>query len=398
MKVVINSIVMGCLLQATSGVVLAKPGSSDLVVRKAVGKASGVDDFAKKQATVNAMAEAVRAECGQFVSAQTVVSNMAVIEDRIVESAEGYVVRHKVLRTWEAEGASFCEIEASVSHNRIGADLRTLLQLRGDPRVMVIAAEYVSGANGKSEGALNGTFQAALEGLLISKRVHLVDQQAAAEVVGRDADFEALAGKLQQVAARAAAINADILLYAKATADSLGPYETTLYDKKYTFYRWRLSMSVRAIRADTGEVVLSGTYAKKEVHKDMVSTCGEACFAELVKEVGPKLLQDIEIYVAQFPTTPQTINVVFENCSPDVFRDSIQSQLSRIDGISDVNVRQGVAETVNVDVRWLATSDVLADRIRKLPVDGFTFATSWQTAQRLIVTVSSDPATAQSRR
>ena len=83
--------------------------------------AAGTDLAAKDRAVAAALRKAVQQACGVFLHSQEKVQNYKLVYSKIFESTAGYVVSHKVERTWVQEGLTHVRVRAKVSKRALRA-------------------------------------------------------------------------------------------------------------------------------------------------------------------------------------------------------------------------------------------------------------------------------------
>ncbi len=132
------SAVLICLLAASTAV-----GQSPKRVR-AVGQAAGAGVRAQEEALQAAQRQAVEMACGLFINAQSQTEDYALVKDRILAQAVGFIKEYRELRRWDENDISHVEIEAVVLVADFEREWMAFIHAKedeGNPRMMVIVLE-----------------------------------------------------------------------------------------------------------------------------------------------------------------------------------------------------------------------------------------------------------------
>lgn len=355
---------------------------------QATGKAAGTDPKAADEAKADAKRNAVEQGCGLYINAQTEAENFQLVKDRILAQASGYIREFKVLKEWTENDISYCTIDAVVSTADFERDWALFAQVRedeGNPRCVILITED-NDVDDLRPPKANGICQSVLENFFLSKDVQLMDKGVAEDVRARDLELAAVNEDINKMAAVAAAFKADVLVFGRAEAKAGGP--TTIGDK--TVYRWDITLAVRAIQADSAQILMSNVYRPKTPYKSVSAGCGDDAFTKLTEEVAPAVLKDVGEAWRERATASRTCRVFWQSCSRKQFK-AIQARLSEDRGVvgaaEGVKLRELVNNVVESEINWKYDLGALADRIEELEVDGMTFEIVEQSANRLDVKV-----------
>src|SRR5262245_25268706 len=94
--------------------------AAEVVVREVVAEGAGAT---AREATEDALRSAVRQVVGAFVSAETLVKNDRLIEEKILAVSDGFVQSHRVLRTRKQGGLVRVTVRAVVMQEKLVARL-----------------------------------------------------------------------------------------------------------------------------------------------------------------------------------------------------------------------------------------------------------------------------------
>jgi len=350
----------------------------------AIGKAAGTDltaqDKAKQDAKRNAVAEA----CGQFINAQTDVENFQVVKDRILADAVGYITSFKVRREWKEDGISLCEIQATVAVTKFKKNWAAMfVQLKediGNPRCMIIMMQDPDITDEKPADLGGGT-QSRLQNYFLKHDMLLVDKDVAELVRDRDIELAAQNKDLKAMAARAAAFNADLLVFGRAQATPGGA--STLNGS--TIYKHKIAMEVSVVQADSAQILASNSYTVS--HKSFSPYCGDDGFEKLVDASADKILKDVFDAWKKRVSRHQIFQVVLEGVSRKEFRRQIAPALVKVRGVQQddegVKMRGIVNSIVTAEIYWAYDLDTLADALEDLAVEGMSFEIVEQSANRI---------------
>jgi hypothetical protein len=350
----------------------------------AVGKAAGTDlkaqDKAKQDAKRNAVAEA----CGQFINAQTEVENFELIKDRILADAVGYITNFKVRREWEEDGISFCEIQATVAVNKFEKNWQTMfVQLKedvGNPRCMIIMMQDPDVTDDKPAD-LGGVTQSRMQNYFLKHDMLLVDKDVTELVRDRDIELAAQNKDLKAMAARAAAFNADLLVFGRAQATPGGA--STLGGS--VVYKHKVAMEVSVVQADSAQILASNSYTIS--HKAFSPFCGDDAFEKIVDESGTEILKDVSDAWKKRLSRHQIFQVVLEGLTRNEFRRQVTPALIKVRGVQQddegVKMRGIVNDIVTAEIYWAYDLDTLADELEDLAVENMAFEIVEQSANRI---------------
>ena len=187
---------------------------------KVVGRAAGTDVRAGDEAVKAAQRAAVEQACGLFINAQSQTQDYALIKDRILSQAGGYVNEYTELRRWTEGGTTMVELEATVSVVDFERDWAAFAHLKEDeanPRMMVVIIED-NDVDDLKPPVLNGICQSRIEHFFLDKDVQLMDKMVSEDVRARDVSQAALDSDVTKLAAIAAEFKAEVLVFGRAEA------------------------------------------------------------------------------------------------------------------------------------------------------------------------------------
>jgi hypothetical protein len=356
----------------------------------ALGRAAGEDPGAMEQARDDAKRRAVETACGVIINAQSEAKDFQLKKDRILSNAVGYVTDFDVQREWVDAGISNCQARVTVSLGRFQDDWSAMFahirEDMGNPRCVIVITED-NDVDDMVKPKLHGICQSTIENYFLAHDVQLMDKGVVDEVRERDMDVAALNGDVNTLAAKAAAFNADVLVFGRAEAKRGGAAAIG----GHSVYRWDVTLNMRAVNAASGGILVSDTYRPRKAYQSTTAACGDDAFQTLAEDVAADLLHDIAEAWRKRLTSHQIFELVFDDCSRREFRHEIMPALQALHGVQQgdegVKLREAVNNVVSAQIYWSYDLNALADGIEDLEVAGLSFEIVQQDANRLHVKV-----------
>ncbi|MHC4067839.1 MAG: hypothetical protein ACYSUI_25500, partial [Planctomycetota bacterium] len=191
-------------------------------------------------------------------AAGTGTEDFALVKDRILSQAGGYVREWEEVRRWVDGGVTNVEIEAIVlvaDFERDWAAFAHLKEDEGNPRMMVVIIED-NDVDDLKPPVLHGVCQSRIEHFFLDKDVQLMDKTVSEQVRERDVSQAALDNDVTKLAAIAAEFKAEVLVFGRAEAKRGG----TVALGGHTLYGWDVTLNIRAVQADSAAILMSNTY------------------------------------------------------------------------------------------------------------------------------------------
>lgn len=239
-----------------------------------------------EEAEEDALRKAVESGAGKEVFSDSRVADLALLYDTVVSRAAGYVKSCDVLGRDEAGGAYTVRIRAVVAAGRIRDDwgaLQVLLQRKGRPNLLVVCFEE---AEGFSLGA--SAAEHKLRELLGERGFDLVDDEALARVVGRDADRAVLAHDARKAAAVAQQLHADYIVQGRAAVRAVPArdvYGVSMVPVAADLY-------VKVVAASNAQQLASKSASARRFSED-AGSAAKAALDLAAREVEPEIVRRI---------------------------------------------------------------------------------------------------------
>lgn len=228
---------------------------------------------ARDDAVKDAQRKSVEQAMGTMISAQSVVENAMLIEDRIYSKTQGYIQSYNIVS--EGESSSLpnvyeVTIQATVSAGELKDDLVALgilIGQKGNPRIMAIIDEMnLSDHHYVRDGYNLNTAEQVIQEELRAKGFPFVDQQTAFRNMKASVQQAAMQGDANSAAALGRQAGAEVIITGKAVskkADVAAPLGGMI--------SIQANVNLRAIRADNADIIGTAAEHAAQVHIDEIT-------------------------------------------------------------------------------------------------------------------------------
>jgi hypothetical protein len=324
----------------------------------ATGMADGTTAKARDAALADAMRRAVEQAMGSFVSSETLVENMILVEDRIYSETRGYIKSYEVLKEKTDDGAYQIKITAIVKTGKLANDLESiglLIRKKQNPRVMVVlSSRMVSGSYFEVSREGNRNVESLIENRMMQKGFQIVDagqvnhkKKVEAAISGNDLS---MAGKI------AKDFGAEVLIVGDVRREYLS--SKTLYGRNVRFFSNEVRL--KALETDTAKVLYSGFKTKPPSGVDYLEPMQDAS-SELIGEMISGIL-------GQWSKDVYQIASYQLNLSGASFKDvsQLKKGLKEIRGFGGVQTRSFQSGIALLDVKYKGTLEELAEKVSEM--------------------------------
>lgn len=324
----------------------------------ATGMGGGAPAKARDDAINDALRRAVEQGMGTYISSETLVEQMMLVEDKIYSRTSGYIQDYKILSEKRDSDLYSVTISATVKMTRLADDLKAiglLIRKKSNPRVMVIVrSTEESGTyfNIASEGNRNA--QNHIESMLLAKGFRLVDPS----LVQRKKELEMLLAGNNPAAAADIAVDygAEILIEADVRRDFAG--NRSILGRPAKFFSNDLRL--KAIETDTGKIMYSGYETRPASGASSLQQLEEAT-AKLTDEMIRGILDQWRKDVYQAATFQiQLSGISFTELS------KIIQGLEELRGVGNIRTRSFQNRQALLELNFQGTLNDLAGRIAKI--------------------------------
>ncbi len=213
---------------------------------------------AEEDAVNDALRNAVEQVMGTHVTSSTLAENFMVIQDRIMTRTRGYISSWEVLSTTEDPDMITVSVRAVVKESELVGDLEAigvLLERMNYPRMLVLIDEQIFIDEGGEERVPttvdNATTATFFMEALQPKGFRFVDPATVAMNTERAVLTSALEGDMASAARIGRAFQAEVVVLGTTIAKR----GTAAQQMLGTMVSMQVSISMRVIRADTGEIM-----------------------------------------------------------------------------------------------------------------------------------------------
>ncbi len=330
---------------------------------------------ARDDAIEDALRRAVEDVMGLLLSSETLVENFQLVEDRIFTKTQGYIQRYEIIKEGKREGQLYeVQDKVLVKLSELQNDLEaigTLLRRKKMPRLMVMIEEKNIGESPSAyhliEAQLN-TAESALMEKLMAKGFRFVDPQIIARNLNLQKANAILGGDVQLASALGKKVGAELILVGKAmaTATEVEAFGTKIRSQQAT-------VTVRAIRSETGEILCTATEQGKFSHIDDIAggikAIQQACdriSETLVKQILDRWQADV---TAGNILILQVLNVK-DYSQLNRFKASLKSYVR---GILSVIQRDFSENIATLEIEMKGDAEDLAQKLSSISMEDFPF-------------------------
>jgi hypothetical protein len=317
--------------------------------------------IARDRALDDALRKAVEQAVGALVESQTLVRNYQILSDDIYSRSSGYVQSYQIINESSSGNILKVTIKAVVSMVILGEDLKAvgiILKRLDKPRVMVMIEE--KNAAMEEDIPLHQTEDTIIR-LLSEKGFSLVDRRIAGQMsdeeetgLSADADIAAAASLGLQEGAEVVVIGKTLVEKAdKSLSKMLGPMGS-----------YRATVSIRAVKTDTGDLLALADGAGLAVHVDPM-TGGNEAVKKAAQQAAESLVGDLVSRLNKEAGGVLTVQLVVTGLNDRLLVALKNDLKSRIRGVQDIHQRFFGAGVANLDVDIKGTSQMLADELTR---------------------------------
>ncbi|MBU0479673.1 MAG: hypothetical protein KKG47_01095 [Proteobacteria bacterium] len=324
----------------------------------ATGLGGGEPAKARDAAINDALRKAVEQGVGTYVSSETLVQQMMLIEDRIYSESRGFVQKYEILNEKKEDGIYEVKIKALVKMAELAKELEAIgiiLRKKQNPRVMVLvhSRETNSSFLGvELEG--NRSSENQLEKILLQKGFRLVD----ASQTSRKKQLSSLllADNPSQAASLAKDFGAEILIEADVRRSFVD--ERKVLGRSMRFFTNEIRL--KALETDTAKILYSGY--------DSLPASGAASLQPLEETTG-KLAQEMVTAILEQWSKDVYQSATFQiNLASISYTDlnAISEGLRELRGMGQIQTRSFQGGSAVLEVSFQGSINDLADGISGL--------------------------------
>ena len=339
-----------------------------------MGSITGGDvAHAKDDAVEDALRNAVEQTLGTMIQSETLAQNFTVVEDNIYSKSQGYIQKYDIVRQGKSNDQMYeVTVRALVKVSKLKDDLdaiSTLMRRKKMPRLMVMIDEKNIGETATAahylEADLN-TAESELMNKFMEKGFRFVDAATVKQNLNREKEAAILEGDVKQAAAVGRRSGAEVVLVGKALAKAT---EVEAFGARIRSQQ--STVTVRAIRTDTGDIIATGTEQGKTSHIDDVTggtiAIQKSCDA-LAEALMSKILDRWSTDVTTGGTLTLRVNGVEDYGQLNQFKSSLKYTVRGVTGVTQRDFSNGYAV---LELEMKGNSDDLAQRLSAAKMEGY---------------------------
>jgi hypothetical protein len=299
---------------------------------------------AKEMAISDALRKAVEQVVGMLVDSRTDTKNYQLIQDTIRVKSTGYVSKYEVLGTKIEGDILKVTVQATIKKDALRQDvdaLKLTILEAGKPRVMVI----ISDKNNNS--IASQVTESEISRVLLNNGFPLVDQNKFTQdsLIG-----QAIAGDNQASSRLASKYDADILVIAKTSKESV-----TVYDG---FFNCRALLEIQVLRVNSGQTLVVNSYSDNGV--DIVEN---SAYKKAITKISSKMAEYLKGELGkQLIESNRSISISVHGISYSELQ-LIQRHLKETPAVNNVFLRGFSEGQAKLDVDTGLLANQLADQI-----------------------------------
>ena len=329
----------------------------------ATGETAGADANAKDEAVKMALRKAVEQACGVFIKAQSKTKDYQAVYDKVLTNTVGYVLEHKVIKTWVEGGNTLATVKARVSTKKFEEDWASIahtLHQEGNPRVIFAIAEATNwtttGPAYQTEE--NGTVQTKFEEFFTEKGITLMDRVAAGKVTKRDLMLATIKDDASEIAAVGARFKADVVIVGKASAKM--SKKISVDDQGHDLYQYTVNLNIYAVQTDSARKLATKSFTKN--YNEVQRNAEDKVLSKLADESKAEFLKALIEAWAKRANDSRTVELNVSGMDYDAYK-IFKVEAEKIRGVQALRQREITEGVATIDVEYEFTNENLADRL-----------------------------------
>jgi uncharacterized protein YeaO (DUF488 family) len=313
---------------------------------------------------VNKLAEETTSG-SETVTAGTVEGGAGVTSAHVAEATrlgEAYVWVDGRGRRWRRDGGvihcisgeqvTAAEAAAAESHFKVVFSQVTATKSSASRKVWESVAKSL-----EEKGAVQGR----IEEFFLSKGVKLMDRDTTRKVNKRDLMLAMAKDDLSEVKALGAKFEADVIIFGTAAAK----YAREISVGDATMHQYSSKLAVRAIRTDSGQLIVSKVFGPVTQTSTLKSGGEEKALDKLAEDSAPKLLAAVVEAWRKQINVSRDIRLHITGMEHEVWK-LFKAEAEKLDGVQALRLREITEGVATIDVEYKFTTENLADRVTEL--------------------------------
>ena len=320
---------------------------------------------ARDAAIEDALRKSVEEAVGTMIDSQTLVENFQLVSDRIYSQAHGYIKGYRIVKEQRDDQLMRVRVEASVATGPLQDDLsalRILLTRVHKPRLMVLIEEKNLGADDQLQHWSElSQVESVLTQKFLEKGFTFVDQATVKRTVSRDQALLLIEGNEKGAKALASEFGAEVILLGKAAARPTPVKALKALDLS-GMKSAQAQVTVKAIRADTGETLASLSDSAAAVYIDEL-TAGNEALKKAGEKVASLLIEQITQQWGKEVGGTTLVQLVISGLSFRELAKFKQILKEQVRGVKGIHQRSFQANVARIDMDLSGDVQNLADEL-----------------------------------
>jgi hypothetical protein len=343
------------------------------VVTSGLGSIVGNDvAHARDDAIEDALRKGVEDALGLIVKAETLVENFQLIEDNIYSKTQGYIQKYDIVSEGKRNEQLYeVTVKAVVKMTDLKDDyegIKTLMHRKNMPRMMIMIEERNIGETPDFshyiEADMN-TAELALTQAFMEKGFKFVDQATVKRNLDNEKAAAILEGDVNQAAILGKSVGAEIVLTGKALAKS-----TVIEAFGVQQRSQQATVTVKAIRTDTGDIIATGSGQGAYPHIDDViggtKAIQKAC-SKMSEDLITQILDRWQTDISSGATLTLKVKGVKDFDQLNKFKSALKYYVRGLQAVTQREWEEGYSV---LEVEMKGTSEDLAQRLSGKNIEG----------------------------
>lgn len=328
---------------------------------------------ARDRAFEDALRKAVEQGVGIHISSESLSKNYQLIYDKILANSSGYVQQYRIIGEEEKGGFYVVKISALVKIDDIKSDLIAigiLLERKNLPRVLVVIKEqFMSQVVTKKAKHFffhrQSQVEACLAAAFLEKGFYVLDSRSVKGSREKEQAIKAIQGNIKAAKLLGNIMNADVVLIGDSYSKKSGTVAGS------NFISVAATLSVKAIRAGTGEILTANTWNSSGAGLNDIAAANNA--AKRVSSIASdKLIRDVLNKYIKDIQGAHIIQVIIYNITNFSHLDLLEKELKHyIPGIQKLYRRSFERRIAILDASIKGEIDTVASAIQKRKFEKF---------------------------
>lgn len=355
-------------------------GRADEAIKttEATGQAAVAEDLlaARAAAKDDALRTCVQQVASTLVTAATETDQGQLLSDKVFAHSSGYVRKYAVLEDRQDGNTWVTRLRCDVSEAKLDEDFLAFgiaYRRAGMPRVMTLIAEQsitASQATGWWQGGGNASDLRVMENAFMDRMEKSGFTFIDPEVLSGKLTLEAIGAdpNVQKVREIGRLAGAEVVVVGRAIAKPLGE----LAIDNGTFYSAVASVSARAVRTDTGEVIAAAEFTSRAGKGFEQTTAGRNALSEGGRQLAADLFTKIGRVWAREQSGVKRISMVVKGVDDYARLAAFKNVLvNSVKGVKDVQQRSMEDGRAELDVQLAGTAEGFATDLATRKFQGY---------------------------